>query len=92
MTHEEMIAVIQHHKNGGKVEYKHCDNAVYVDDMRPSWDFSAFDYRAKPEPTTLWLELDKNERVIASYKNRTIAQYGGTIKKFIEVRKETQSC
>jgi hypothetical protein len=87
MTHDEMIAVIQHHKNGGEVEClnRSVDDDRWVAIKNPAWNFPECDYRAKPEPATLWLELDKNELVIASYKNRTIAQYGGTIKKFIEV-------
>jgi hypothetical protein len=87
MTHDEMIAVIQHHRDGGKVECTIRNGIAWVDAAHlglAGFDFSGFDYRAKPEPTTLWLELDKNQLVIASYKNRTIAQYGGTIKKFQE--------
>jgi hypothetical protein len=87
MTHDEMIAVIKHHRDGGRVEFQTRSlgkDSSWEEINEPSWDFHASNYRAKPEPATLWLELDKNELVIASYKNRTIAQYGGTIKKFIE--------
>jgi hypothetical protein len=87
MTHDEMIAVIKHHRDGGKVEVAHKRGSCWESTISPCWDFQSFDYRAKPEPATLWLELDKNELVIASYKNRTIAQYGGTIKKFTEATK-----
>jgi hypothetical protein len=87
MTHDEMITVITHHKNGGEVQ---CLNHSAGDDRwipikNPAWNFPECDYRAKPEPVILWLELDSKGLVIASYKNRTIAQYKGTIKKFIEV-------
>ena len=52
MTHDEMIAVIQHHKNGGKVQCRnHHSNTWhdFLDGIRPSWDFATCDYRAKPE-------------------------------------------
>ncbi len=86
MTHDEMIAVIQHHKNGGKVEYKHCDNAVYVDDVRPSWDFSAFDYRPKPEPMTIYAEVSTITGGIMQASTGPIFHRfnNTTIKRFIE--------
>ena len=88
MTHDEMIAVIQHHKNGGRVEFQTRflgKNSSWEEISDPSWDFYASNYRPKPEPVILWLELDSKGLVIASYKNQTIAQYKGTtIKKFIE--------
>jgi hypothetical protein len=88
MTHDEMIAVIQHHRDGGKVEFQTRSlgkDSSWEEINEPSWDFHASNYRAKPEPVILWLELDSKGLVIASYKNRTIAQYKGTIKKFTEV-------
>jgi hypothetical protein len=84
MTHDEMIDVIMHHKNGGEVEVSIRGKQKWEACLRPIWDFDGFDYRAKPEPVILWLELDSRGLVIASYKNQTIAQYKGTIKKFIE--------
>jgi hypothetical protein len=84
MTYDEMIDVITHHKNGGKVEWSYREQNEWNDAEDPCWDFYSCDYRAKPEPVILWLELDSRGLVIASYKNQTIAQYKGTIKKFIE--------
>jgi hypothetical protein len=85
MTHDEMIAVIQHHKNGGKVEYKHCDNAVYVDDVRPSWDFSAFDYRPKPEPMVIYIQVFNDNSVRYCGTQKPPHNPKITLKKFIEV-------
>lgn len=91
MTHDEMIAVIQHHKNGGKVEYKHYDNAVYVDDVHPSWDFSTFNYRPKPEPMVIFAEVSiLSGKIIRTSAEPIFHKYDNTtIKKFIE---EDTSC
>ena len=51
MTHDEMIAVIQAHKDGATIEYKRID--TYKDwrpAIAPSWDFAGFDYRVKDQP------------------------------------------
>ena len=56
MTHNEMIEVIQAHRDGKVVE---CQRIVssYSEWSRtviPSWDFSKFRYRVKLEPAELW--------------------------------------
>ena len=64
MTHDEMIAVIQHHKDGGEVEF--CsDKFWYKVDGIPSWDFRTYMYRPyiKPKPKQVvaiekWLIYD----------------------------------
>jgi hypothetical protein len=58
MTHDEMIAVIQHHKNGGKVEYmSRAENTWASVKGDPIWNFAAHDYRSKPEPRILWVVM-----------------------------------
>ncbi len=50
MTIDEMIAVMTHHKNGGKVESKSKYGTwILVDD--PMWDFGTFNYRIAPADT-----------------------------------------
>ena len=51
MTHDEMIAVIQHHKDGGEVEFYNDKFWNKVDGI-PSWDFRTYMYRPyiKPKP------------------------------------------
>lgn len=56
MTHDEMIAVIEHHKKGGKVQ---CSKRTLVrpewfDAPGPTWNFYEYDYRIKPEPVERW--------------------------------------
>ena len=64
MTHDEMIAVIQHHKDGGEVEvFENTSWNKIVGD--PSWNFRTYMYRPyiKPEPKQVvtiekWLIYD----------------------------------
>ncbi|HEY6073922.1 MAG TPA: hypothetical protein VIV15_11125 [Anaerolineales bacterium] len=51
MTHDEIIAVIQAHKDGKHIELreKH-DFGEWKPVCRPEWDFRDYDYRVKPEP------------------------------------------
>lgn len=52
MTHDEMIAVIQAHKDGKEIQYRHksggewrkSENAGFLD-----WNFQVAEYRVKPE-------------------------------------------
>ena len=56
MTHDEMIAVIQAHKEGKTIE---CRMKREPDEWeaitKPSWDFSILEYRVKPEPREWWI-------------------------------------
>jgi len=71
MTHDEMIAVIAHHKNGGKVqwqlvsaskaEWRDCYNDTFA------WDFNQYNYRAKPEPKSLDVIWDETHDQILTY-------------------------
>lgn len=55
MTHDEMIAVIEHHKNGGKIEVRYKGRGrVWESDENPLWNFYCFDYRIKSEPVERW--------------------------------------
>jgi len=99
MTHDEMIAVIAHHKNGGVVQYNPYGEDEWRDCAQndPSWDFHGNDYRAKPEPLVLWAVF--SDGYINAYTNKetaykTIALIhlgkpgaNATIKKFTEATK-----
>lgn len=64
MKHDEMIAVIQAHKDGKTVEQrrKGCDHgwAERKGPLSLSFNFFTFDYRIKPEPRVLyaWFNSD----------------------------------
>ena len=89
MTHDEMIAVIQHHKDGGKVECRCKGDGVWINEnhleMR-GFNFADFDYRAKPEPMTIFAEVSciTGELLRASTKSMLHMFDNTTIKKFIE--------
>ena len=57
-TIKEMIEVMEHYENGGKVEFK--VNNPYNFEWRastPSWNWDAFEYRIKKQKVTIekWL-------------------------------------
>ena len=50
MTIDEMIEVLQAYKEGKAIQaVPLCDNSGWYDVKKPSWDFSAMEYRIKPE-------------------------------------------
>lgn len=52
MTHAEMIAVIQHHTDGGEVEYKKNFGEHWLLMLHEVWNFAEYDYRIKEKPKT----------------------------------------
>jgi hypothetical protein len=87
MTHDEMIKVIQHHRDGGKVQYSIKNRNEFhdfTDGYEPIWDFDNSDYRAKPEPMVLWAEIMPGGYHIHSSLREFSPTNGGAIKKFIE--------
>ena len=86
MTHDEMIAVIMHHKNGGKVEYKSQYKAYWTEILEPRWDFFRSDYRAKPEPMVIYAEINEEKGHLLRTSVEPIDRIYNdtTIKKFIE--------
>ncbi len=85
MTHDEMIAVIQHHKNGGKVEWSHYNKNVWSDSLTPCWDFLEFDYRPKPEPMVIYIQVFDDNSVRYCGTQKPPHNPKVKIKKFIEV-------
>ena len=89
MTHDEMIAVITHHKNGGKIKYRLKGDVTWKDAPNPWWDFGEFVYRAKPEPLVLYIVYQNNVKV-GIYERKEDAEYyvkenglPATIKEFV---------
>lgn len=54
MTHDEMIAVIQAHKDGKSILFRVIDSNGNWMESNPSFDFSNYEYRIKPEPPKEW--------------------------------------
>ena len=56
MTHDEMIAVIKHHRDGGKVEIRpRHSTGGWCDVSAPSWSCADSEYRIKKEPVVAWV-------------------------------------
>jgi len=73
MTHDEMIAVIAHHKNGGKVQFLRRNETKWVDTSDPLWEFSIGDYRAKPEPLALWVTVTPDGSHYSTHESKELA-------------------
>jgi len=57
LTDDEIISVVQAHKEGKKIEWRHYDRkgnptAWYapIEGRYPNWDFAFYEYRVAPEP------------------------------------------
>ena len=87
MTHNEMIVVIQHHKNGGKVQCKSFEpSSKWIEPSHidsGGFNFGNFDYRAKPEPMVLWAVWCVNTRGFWESSN-TLSGAEGLKKRYSE--------
>lgn len=86
MTHDEMIAVITHHKNGGKVEHKATNGNFWRLTRKPTWDFEAFHYRAKPEPLIIYADINEHGQVLFCNREDFTTPFGRKLRKFVEVK------
>lgn len=65
MTHDEMIEVIQAHKEGKQIQFNHHRSGdSWGDTNPPLWNFELNNYRAKPEPREFYILLDKSGKVL----------------------------
>jgi hypothetical protein len=55
MTHDEMIEVIQAHKDGKVIQLQGLQRDWIDVPRTPDWDFPNIIYRVKPEPKEYWL-------------------------------------
>jgi hypothetical protein len=85
MTHDEMIAVITHHKNGGKVEHKATEGNFWRITEKPTWDFESFDYRAKLEPFVIYADCNNNGHFSFCSHEKYTPPFGRKLRKFVEV-------
>ena len=93
MTHDEMIAVIEHHKKGGILETRprHCGGGWSPISIT-IWDFSRYEYRPKKEPVVLWGVVWSDGKVSPHFfeKRRDAEEYAkgmdpGRVIKMVEV-------
>ncbi len=50
MTDDEIIAVVQAHKEGKRIEVSGPNGGNWSVTSKPQWDFQNLDYRVAPEP------------------------------------------
>lgn len=74
MTHDEMIAVIQAHKNGKKIQLRRKGSSDWTPSAGPGWDFVRFDYRVKPEKKKLYAIYDHDGRFVVSRAEEDFAK------------------
>ena len=80
MTHDEMIAVIQAHKEGKTIESRAggIGGAKWVTlNEEPSWQFSEYDYRIKPEP---WKVVKEAVLSMEYDQKLSLIQWAGIVK------------
>lgn len=56
MTPDQIIEVVTAFKNGKKIESRNKVIGGWTD-SNPDWNFFCFDYRVKPEPMELWVNV-----------------------------------
>lgn len=74
MSHDEMIAVIQHHRDGGRIQIANQGKGNFEYTSKPIWDFNIFDYRAEPEPRSLFVAFNSLGNLIIAMPDRAIAE------------------
>lgn len=79
MTHDEMIKVIQAHKNGKRIQCKlRRRESEWGDSLNPSWDFPNHEYRIKPEPLVIWVNVLKDGNAVTwETKEQALSTAGG---------------
>jgi len=78
-TIDEMIEVLQHKKNGCKVECEIIPGNWKVK-LHPVWNFRDYKYRPKPEPIECWINVSihniktlcEDEEEADNYNGRTV--------------------
>ena len=84
MTHDEMIAVIQAHKEGKEVEWRPT-GAERWRLATPLWDFDTCEYRIKPEPKTIWVnEYDDDGYIYNNEQNAKRSAAGHALRVAVE--------
>lgn len=97
MTHDEMIGVIQAHKDGKAIQYRNIWHHVWDDCVgnNPKWAFNNTAYRIKPEPReprVIWVNeyedglggrCEPTKEEIISFRAIDRKRIG--VRKFIEV-------
>lgn len=63
-TLAEKIAVMQAAERGEEIQTHYIFGKDWMDDTKPVWDWSNFDYRVKPKPQKFWVVFDKRGNLV----------------------------
>lgn len=89
MAHDEMIAVIQAHKDGIQIQSRRKNGEKFADVNCPSWNFLDNEYRIKPEPMDIWVLFGPDGLCAAASKTDLSTTFKGKdVRKFREVLDE----
>ncbi len=83
MTDDEIIAVVQAHKEGKKIEERCHSSSSWRHVTFPRWNFEDCDYRVKKEPSVIYAN-EYGSKVIA-YKTKFDAESSVDKKKVIRI-------
>ena len=81
MTHDEMIEVIQAHKNGKVIQVRTAPSALWCTTIVPNWNFGFLEFRVKPQPKEYWL-IPYKEKLgfsVSSYDPRNAVEGGDKV-------------
>jgi hypothetical protein len=89
MTDKEIIEVVAAHANGESIQLRYQRGPW--EDVRgtPSWNFGEFDYRIKPQPLIMYINIYPDNIGYAHFTKDEAKESRGTdgvTKKFIEVQ------
>lgn len=73
MTPKEMIAVLQHFEAGGDVQVRINGLDNWGDAIQPCWDFAECEYRPKPKPLELWVNVYDDGTIRCAYRDHVLA-------------------
>jgi hypothetical protein len=63
MTHDEMIYVLQAHKEGERIQRQNKNSELgeleeeWIDILTPTWDFRNYNFRVRRKPRKWWLNV-----------------------------------
>ena len=94
---DRMVAVMQAAKEGKAIQRLHrhrpdTDTDVYLEaDPKPGWNWTSFDYRVKPEPRRIWVNMYCNRMGFAHASREQADANAGDVStecvEFVEVVK-----
>ena len=79
---KEKIAVMQAAVDGATIQ-RTCGNGIWMTAWTQSWDWDSYEYRVKPEPLTLWVNVypDRDYPYRSEIEaDNALARHGRTVK------------